>query len=88
MVDRGLVLAECLAALWRRYGDLQAGRAGDVMEAWRARANSTFGRRVEWDAGNGRVASGVAEGIDRDGALLVRTASGVMRIIAGDIRWD
>src|SRR5688572_8078875 len=34
-VDRGLVFAECLAALWARYCDLNAGRASHVLHAWR-----------------------------------------------------
>jgi BirA family biotin operon repressor/biotin-[acetyl-CoA-carboxylase] ligase len=86
-VDRGLVLADCLAAIWRRYEDLQNGRADDVLAAWRTRAASTFGRAVRWDE-DGGVASGVADGIGPDGALLVRAGSGLRRIMAGEVRWD
>ena len=85
-VDRGLVLAESLAALAARYADLQAQRRRDVVDAWRARASLTFGRRIEWDAVNG-VRRGVAEDVDDAGALLVRTATGVERVISGEIRW-
>jgi BirA family biotin operon repressor/biotin-[acetyl-CoA-carboxylase] ligase len=46
-VDRGLVLAECLAALSTRYAMLQGGRAADVIGAWRARAAAHMGRAVE-----------------------------------------
>jgi BirA family biotin operon repressor/biotin-[acetyl-CoA-carboxylase] ligase len=84
--DRGLVLAECLAALASRYADLRAGRSSNLLEAWRRRAAHTFGRRVEWDA-RGAVASGRVEGIDDTGGLLVRTATGVERIVAGEVRW-
>jgi BirA family biotin operon repressor/biotin-[acetyl-CoA-carboxylase] ligase len=86
-VDRALVLAESLAAVWRRYEELQNGGAGDVVAAWRSRAASTFGRSVRWDEGDD-VASGVADGIGPDGALLVRTPSGLKRIMAGEVRWD
>jgi BirA family biotin operon repressor/biotin-[acetyl-CoA-carboxylase] ligase len=85
-VDRWLVLAECLAALWARYGDLQSDRAAAVLDAWRSLAGGTFGRRVEWDAG-GRVHSGVIEDVDETGALLVRTPAGAARVISGDVRW-
>lgn len=85
-VDRGLVLAECLAALAARYADLNGGRAADVLAAWRTRAALTFGRRIEWDGGHG-VRMGVAENVDAAGALLVRTDSGIERLISGEIRW-
>jgi len=85
-VDRGVVLAECLAALAARYADLRAGRSAGVLDAWRSRAALTFGRRVEWDA-PGEVSSGRVEGVDDTGALLVRTAAGVARVVAGEVRW-
>lgn len=85
-VDRGAVLAECLAALAARYEDLQAERRAEVLTAWRTRAALTFGRQLEWDLG-GSVRRGVAEGIDDGGALLVRTTAGLERVISGEIRW-
>jgi BirA family biotin operon repressor/biotin-[acetyl-CoA-carboxylase] ligase len=85
-VDRGLVLVECLAAVWRRYRDLDEERASSVLDAWRDRARSTFGSRVEWD-GEGGVFSGVAVALDDGGALIVRTGSGRERVISGDVRW-
>ena len=85
-VDRGLVLADCLAALSARYRDLREGRAGAVVAAWRSRAASTFGRRVEWNH-DGQVRHGVAHDIDPTGALLVRTEAGVWRVISGEVRW-
>ena len=85
-VDRGLLLAECLAALASRYADVQSGRADAVTAAWRARAASTLGRRVSWDvAGVARV--GVADNIDEGGALIVRTSTGPARIISGEVHW-
>lgn len=85
-VDRGLVLAECLAALAARYADLNGRRSADVLRAWRGRAARTFGRRIEWD-GSDAVRVGIAEDVDDTGALLVRTDSGVERLISGEIRW-
>jgi BirA family biotin operon repressor/biotin-[acetyl-CoA-carboxylase] ligase len=87
VVDRGLVLAECLAALWRRYQDLESGRHASVLDAWRRRAASTMGRRVEWDGDDG-VDSGVAVAVDDTGALLVRSDGGERRLISGEVRWS
>jgi BirA family biotin operon repressor/biotin-[acetyl-CoA-carboxylase] ligase len=84
--DRGVVLAECIVALGERYRDLQASRVETVVSLWRRRAASTFGRRVEWDAG-GTIQHGVAQDIDRDGALLVQAHGAVVRVISGEVRW-
>lgn len=85
-IDRGLLLAECLASLARRYADLQQGRAAAVVDAWRTRATGTLGRAVRWDAAGNRH-EGVAENIDASGALIVRTSSGPVRVISGEIQW-
>jgi BirA family transcriptional regulator, biotin operon repressor / biotin---[acetyl-CoA-carboxylase] ligase len=84
--DRGVLLAECLAALWRRYLDLRERRHDSLLALWRARAAPTLGRRVEWDR-EGRTCEGVAHDIDETGALLVRTRGGIERVIAGELRW-
>jgi BirA family biotin operon repressor/biotin-[acetyl-CoA-carboxylase] ligase len=85
-VDRGMLLAECLANLAARYADLQAGRLADVTSAWRRRAVATFGRRVRGDIG-GNVVEGVAEDLDETGALMVRTVEGLARVTAGEVTW-
>lgn len=85
-VDPGLLLAECLASLARRYADLQEGRSALVIEAWRARAAPTLGRRVRWDAG-GTTCEGVAENINESGALIVRTSTGIVAVTAGEVTW-
>jgi BirA family transcriptional regulator, biotin operon repressor / biotin---[acetyl-CoA-carboxylase] ligase len=85
-VDRGLVFAECLAAVAHRYGQLRRGERAAILADWRTRARSTFGRGVEWDGPDGRC-RGVAEDVDGGGALLVRTASGRERLLAGEVRW-
>ena len=86
-VDRGLVLAECLAALGSRYRELEQGRGRLVVEAWRARASPMLGRRVEWEAAGVRQ-TGIAENIDEDGALIVKTSAGAFRIRSGEVRWS
>jgi biotin-(acetyl-CoA carboxylase) ligase len=55
---------------------------GDILEAWRAAAPSANGTRVEWDGRTGTTA-----GIDDTGALLIRTSSGIERVMAGELTW-
>jgi len=84
--DRGLVLAECLAALDDRYRALQQGRADTVTSAWRTRAADSLGRIVEWEA-DGATRRGIAQDIDATGALLVRVDGNIVRVISGEVRW-
>ena len=85
-VDRALVLAECLRALTTRYEELKAGRAREVIEAWRSRAALMIGRRVEWES-DGRVLRGAARDIDENGALIVSGEQGMVRVMSGEVRW-
>ena len=85
-VDRGLLLAECLASLARRYDTLQRGAHDDVISAWRARAARHMGQPVEWDERAG-TRRGVAHDIDSSGALLVREGVRIVRIMSGEVRW-
>ena len=87
-IERAAVLVEVLIALaaWRRaLGD---GRQGELLDAWRALAPSSRGRRVRWKATADRAIGGITQGIDDTGALLVKTDAGVERIIAGDVVWE
>jgi BirA family biotin operon repressor/biotin-[acetyl-CoA-carboxylase] ligase len=85
-VDRGLVLAECLAAMWRRYQDLEEHREAGVLNAWRSGAAPMMGKAIEWDH-EGTTESGRAVGIDEAGALLMDTGGGIIRIVSGEVRW-
>jgi BirA family biotin operon repressor/biotin-[acetyl-CoA-carboxylase] ligase len=85
-IDRGLLLVECLAALHLHYRELQSNSHAMVIDRWRDRAVSTFGRRVEWDVA-GVTRHGVAEDIDDTGALLVRDGTTRARVISGEVRW-
>jgi BirA family transcriptional regulator, biotin operon repressor / biotin---[acetyl-CoA-carboxylase] ligase len=85
-VDRGLVLAECLAALSNRYGMLRRDGAAEVVAAWRARAATQMGRVVEWQGDRG-ARRGLAHDIDSSGALLVRVDDQIVRVISGEVHW-
>ena len=80
-IDRGLLLTAILISLWDRLAQLGQS-PGDILQAWRAASPSAIGTRVEWDGRHG-----VTAGIDDDGALLIKSASGVERIIAGELQW-
>ncbi len=85
-VERAAVLVEVLAALarWRRV--LAAGGSPRVLARWEELAPASRGARVAWSAASGRR-SGVTAGIDRDGALLVRSGDGLERVVAGEVHW-
>lgn len=85
--DRAEVLIDVLSALADGRRALLDGRAHEVLQAWRASAPSSTGRRVRWQTG-GQASLGVTQGIDDSGALLVRTETGTERIIAGDLEWE
>ena len=85
--DRPRVFAETLCALSRRYDDLLEGRFDAILDAWRSLAPSAVGARVSWTTPAGEHA-GVTDGIDDRGALLVTTANGTERIVAGEINWN
>jgi BirA family transcriptional regulator, biotin operon repressor / biotin---[acetyl-CoA-carboxylase] ligase len=84
--ERGLVLGECLSALDARCRELEADGASGIVAAWRVRAARTFGRPVEWDEAD-RRRQGTVEDLAADGALLVRTGSGLVALRAGEVRW-
>lgn len=81
-IDRDHVFAAILRALCDRLAAVDA-KPGDILQAWRAASPSAVGTGVEWQGHRG-----VTAGIDDSGALLVKTSTGVERIIAGDIRWN
>jgi BirA family biotin operon repressor/biotin-[acetyl-CoA-carboxylase] ligase len=85
-IDRSVVLVETLAAIAARYDDLLAGEFDAILDAWRRRAPTAAGARVEWTIA-AAIKHGITDGIDDDGALRVRTDSGLERIVGGEVRW-
>jgi BirA family biotin operon repressor/biotin-[acetyl-CoA-carboxylase] ligase len=76
-VARGLIVA-----LDRLYLDLRNG--GSLFEEWRDRL-VTLGKNVRV-TGAGNVQEGIAESVERDGSLVLRTSNGrLSRVIAGDV---
>jgi BirA family transcriptional regulator, biotin operon repressor / biotin---[acetyl-CoA-carboxylase] ligase len=85
-VDRAILCAETIAAIGRRYRDLLDGRFDAILDAWRSRSPSSRHARVSWDTPAGRQ-SGVTDGIDDHGALLVRIGNRAERIVGGALTW-
>lgn len=85
-VDRGSLLVECLSFFAARYAELRQGERAGVVDAWRERAAASLRKRVRWE-GQGTEVEGIAEDIDADGALLVRTLDGTARVISGEVTW-
>ena len=85
-VERELVLEELLIQVPDVYDRLRRGDPDDILRAWRAASPSAVGAAVEWRTAEG-IRRGTTAGIDDGGALLVRTASGTERVVAGEVRW-
>jgi BirA family biotin operon repressor/biotin-[acetyl-CoA-carboxylase] ligase len=80
------VLDATLAALSHRYDDLLDGRFDAILDGWRRRAPGASGARVAWTT-TGGTETGVTSGIDDQGALLVRVAGRVERLVSGEVNW-
>jgi BirA family biotin operon repressor/biotin-[acetyl-CoA-carboxylase] ligase len=81
-VDREALLASYLMHFEQLYGESKSGAS--IRDRWRERL-VTLGKdvRAAWQGG---MAEGIAEDVDDDGALLIRTADGALtRVEAGDV---
>ena len=83
-VDPTRVLVELLAALAARSAEIESGAVAGVIARWEALAPSSRGTNVEWSVGSVRH-HGVTEGVDEDGALLVRVGTRLERLAGGDV---
>jgi BirA family transcriptional regulator, biotin operon repressor / biotin---[acetyl-CoA-carboxylase] ligase len=81
--DRDLVLHTWLEALSARVGSAEAGGIAALLADWRSHATG-LGERVQVVRPSGTV-TGTAIDVAADGALLVRTSEGVVRVLAGDV---
>jgi BirA family biotin operon repressor/biotin-[acetyl-CoA-carboxylase] ligase len=86
-VDRGLVVAAFLAGLAERYRPRTDGARDRVITDWRMYGSGMFGRIVECTVG-GRTISAVAEDINDEGALVVRTENERLTVTSGQVTWQ
>lgn len=89
-VERAPLVAECLARLRARVGDVRDGRRDAVCDAWRRYGRAGLARvPVRWHNHDlDQEHRAVTRDIDGDGALLVERDGRVERIVAGDVIWD
>jgi BirA family biotin operon repressor/biotin-[acetyl-CoA-carboxylase] ligase len=85
-VEAGSVLAQVLAGLNRTLSEIEHAGPPTLFTRWLELAPSANGQRLEWDAADG-IRRGISAGLAEDGALLARTAEGIERIVAGEVRW-
>ncbi len=86
-VDRPALAAAILRELDRDYARVCGGAFSEVRDEWEKRCG-TVGRSVTVTIGTRRV-EGVAESLDPEGALLLRTQHGRLeRITGGDVSLD
>lgn len=81
-VARGDLLRAIVRRVADRYAELRTGVS--PAREWES-ALDTIGREVVVELPDERL-TGVAVGVDADGALLVRTSDGLRRVVAGDVR--
>jgi BirA family biotin operon repressor/biotin-[acetyl-CoA-carboxylase] ligase len=80
--DRETLLAALLAGIENRYTPLRSGE--NPLTEWATRL-ATLGRRVTATTAQGAL-TGIAEAVDEDGALLLRTDEGrLVPLAAGDV---
>ena len=85
-VDRAAILVEVLSALARWREVLAAGGTNRVLTRWRELAPTSEGAAVAWSH-HGHRQQGTTDGVDPDGALLVRCGDQVERVVAGELTW-
>lgn len=83
-VGRTGLLCAVLERLDYYYQALLRGGAEPVLAAWK-RAPNFLGRQVSLVC-DGKLVEGVAEDLDGQGALLVRGAEGMRRVVSGEVR--
>jgi BirA family biotin operon repressor/biotin-[acetyl-CoA-carboxylase] ligase len=89
-IGRPVAAEAVLVAILEQLADalraLDDDRPGDILQAWRRASPSSRGTVVAWHDGTSQQ-TGVTAGIDDAGALLVQTATGIERVIAGELQW-
>jgi BirA family transcriptional regulator, biotin operon repressor / biotin---[acetyl-CoA-carboxylase] ligase len=81
---RVAVLDRILGEAETRYGAWQAGGYEALWQEWRD-ALVTLGAVARVDPGDGAILTGLATRVEHDGALVLDTATGERRVVAGSV---
>ena len=76
-------MREFIYELEKNIDELTNGKKSKLINDW-TKHSETIHKKVTINTTNGRI-SGIAEKIDSDGALKIKTNSGIERIFVGDV---
>lgn len=82
-IDYSLLVAELAGSLEQRYFDMRDGARQKIVDLWKERS-VTLGKNIRATTGNS-VVEGTAVDIDENGALVLSTADGNIKLHAGEI---
>ena len=78
-----ILLREFLVQFEKTLIQLNKGEKAKIVKEWTKKADK-IGKKVSINTSDGKI-SGVAKGIDNDGALKLKTSKGVKKIFVGDV---
>src|SRR6185312_8820521 len=78
-VDRNRVIRAVAAGVLEALGEFEVGGLEPLRAAWEG-LDAHAGERLRVQLADGRVVSGVARGLDHDGALRLQTARGLRTV--------
>jgi BirA family transcriptional regulator, biotin operon repressor / biotin---[acetyl-CoA-carboxylase] ligase len=84
LVNRNNLLSTIMTELQKLYQSWSEFGSSVVIEAWRE-SNATLGREVNVLEPNGSSFSGIATDLTNEGALIVKTSSGMKTVNAGEV---
>ena len=78
-----ILLREFLVQFEKILIQLNKGEKAKIVKEWTKKADK-IGKRISINTSDGKI-SGVAQGIDNDGALKLKTSKGIKKIFVGDV---
>ncbi len=78
-----ILLREFLVQFEKILIQLNKGEKAKIVKEWTKKADK-IGKKVSINTSDGKI-SGVAQGIDNDGALKLKTSKGIKKIFVGDV---
>jgi BirA family biotin operon repressor/biotin-[acetyl-CoA-carboxylase] ligase len=78
-----ILLREFLVQFEKILMQLNKGEKAKIVKEWTKKADK-IGKKISINTSDGKI-SGVAQGIDNDGALKLKTSKGVKKIFVGDV---
>ena len=87
-IERDALATDCVAQVVDAARNLDARGAAAMLDAWRQLARAGLGgAAVRWQDQQG-IRRGKAYDVDEEGALVVDSAEGRVRLVAGEVQWE